>query len=206
MPDPRDVVRQARRLLSRFRRPVSAVLAGVAVLAVVEALAPAPTATRPVAVASRDLAAGVVLSAADVETKAMPPDLVPVGAPTSASAVLGHVVAGPLRAGEPLTDRRLLGPSLLAGYPPGLVAAPIRISDAGVVGLLEVGDRIDVYAARRDTTAADRLVAGVRVVALPRPSSDSDEGALVVLAVTPGHAAALAQATATSPLSLTLLR
>ena len=87
-----------------------------------------------------------------------------------------------------------------------MVAAPIRIRDAGVVGLLEVGDRIDVYAARRDTSFADLVVAGARVVALPRPGDDNQEGGLVVLAVTPTEAAALAQASATAPLSLTLLR
>jgi Flp pilus assembly protein CpaB len=69
-----------------------------------------------------------------------------------------------------------------------------------------VGDRIDVYAARRDTSLADRVVAGARVVTLPRPANDQEEGALAVLAVTPDQAAALAQASATAPLSLTLRR
>ena len=206
MPDLRALARHVRLVLARFRRPLSAVLAGIAVLAVIETLAPAPPPTRAVAVASRDLPAGVVLAPADVRVVAMPPGAAPAGSTDSAAAVTGHVVAGPLRAGEVLTDRRLLGRSLLAGYPPGLVAAPVRIGDADVVGLLAVGDRIDVYATRRDTWPADRVVAAVRVVTLPRPSSDNEEGALVVLAVTPVEAAALAEAAATAPLSLTLLR
>ena len=206
MPDLQVLVRRARRLLAKFRRPLSAGLAGVAVLAVIETLAPATPELRPVVVAAHDLPAGVVLSAVDVRVVEVPPAVVPAGASTSADEVLGHLVAGPLRAGEALTDRRILGRSLLAGYPRGLVAAPIRISDADVIGLLAVGDRIDVYAARRDTTFADRVVAGAQVVTLPRPSSDHQEGALVVLAVTPDQAAALAQASATAPLSLTLLR
>lgn len=194
-----------RRLLARFRRPLSAVLAGIAVLAVVETLAPTTPIRQPVAVAAHDLSAGVVLSAADVRLVAMTPDVIPDGSSSTTAAVLGHVVAGPVRAGETLTDRRVVGRSLLAGYPQRLVAAPVRIHDAAVVGLLEVGDRIDVYAASRDTSYADRVVAGVRVVTLPSPADDNEEGALVVLAVTPDEAAALAEASATAPLSLTLL-
>jgi pilus assembly protein CpaB len=147
-----------------------------------------------------------VLAPADVRVVSMPPAVVPAGSSRSIDPVLGRVVAGPLRAGEALTDRRVLGRSLLAGYPPGMVAAPIRIGDAAVVGLLTVGDRIDVYAARRDTSLAERVVAGARVVTLPRPASDNEQGALVVLTVTPEQAAALAQASATAPLSFTLLR
>jgi Flp pilus assembly protein CpaB len=206
MPDLRLLTRRARRLLARFRRPLSAALAGIAVLAMIETVAPSAPATRPVAVASRDLVAGVVLAPSDVRVVAMPPSVAPAGAPRTAAEVVGRVVAGPLRAGEALTDRRVLGGALLAGYPRGLVAAPIRIRDAAVVGLLGVGDRIDVYAARRDTVSADRVVAGVQVVTLPRPAGDNEEGALVVLAVTADQAAALAQATATAPLFVTLLR
>jgi pilus assembly protein CpaB len=206
MPDLHALARQVRRALARFRRPLSALLAGVAVLAVIETLAPAAPPSRDVVVAAHDISAGVVLSAADVRMVAMPPSVVPKAASSSTAAVLGRVVAGPVRAGEAFTDRRVLGRSLLAGYPRGLVAAPVRLRDAAVVGLLVVGDRIDVYAARRDTTVADRIVAGVRIVALPRPPADNQEGALVVLAVTPSEAAALAQASATAPLSLTLLR
>lgn len=206
MPDLQALVRRVRRLLARFRRPLSAILAGIAVLAVVETLAPDTPLRQAVAVAAHDLSAGVVLSAADVRLVAMAPGVIPDGSSNTSAAVLGHVVAGPLRAGEALTDRSLVGRSLLAGYPRGLVAAPIRIHDAAVVGLLEVGERIDVYAARHAASYADRVVAGVRVVTLPRPADDNEQGALVVLAVTRDQAAALAQASALAPLSLTLLR
>ncbi len=206
MPDLHALIRRLRRLISRFRRPLSALLAAIAVLAVLETMTPAEPASRPVVVAAHDLSAGLVLSAADMRVVRMPPDLVPDGSSSSGSPVVGHVLAGPLRAGEALTDQRIVGRSLLAGYPPGLVGAPIRIHDAAVVELLEVGERIDVYAARHATSYADRVVSGVRVVTLPRPADDNEEGALIVLAVTRDQAAALAQASALAPLSLTLLR
>ena len=162
MPDLHALARQVRRALARFRRPLSALLAGVAVLAVIETLAPAAPPSRDVAVAAHDISGGAVVSAADVRVVAMPPSVVPTGASSSTAAVVGQVLAGPVRAGEAFTDRRVLGRSLLAGYPRGLVAAPIHIRDAGSRRTAGRGDRIDVYAARRDTTVADLIVAGVR--------------------------------------------
>ncbi len=52
-----------------------------------------------------------------------------------------------MRAGETITDVRLVGPALLAGYGDQLVAAPVRIADAGSAALLQPGDVIDVLAA-----------------------------------------------------------
>lgn len=206
MPDLSSLLRRVRRLLATFHRPLSAVLAAAAVLALVETLTPPSPDLRPVVVASHDLTAGTRLSSADLRVVGMPPGLVPTGSSGSGAPLVDQVVAAPVHAGEALTDRRVLGRSLLAGYPRGSVAAPVRIRDAAVVALLKVGDRIDVYAARRDRSYADRVLSRAQVVTLPRPADSSEEGALVVLAVTTTQAAALAQASATAPLSLTLVR
>lgn len=206
MADLHAVLARIRRLLLRYRRPLSALLAAVAVLAVIESVAPTAAPKEPVVVAAHDLATGIVLTASDVVMVEMPPGVVPAGSSTSTAAVAGRVVAAPVREGEPLTDRRFLGRSLLTGYPAGTVAAPVRIQDAAVVDLLEVGDRIDVYAARDATSLADVVVGDVTVITLPRSSDDNQQGGLVVLAVTSTQAAALAQASATAALSLTLRR
>ena len=67
------------------------------------------------------------------------------------SAVEGRVLAGPMRAGEVVSDLRLVGPALLEGYTstPGVtvLATPVRIADAGAVRPARPGDRIDVLAA-----------------------------------------------------------
>jgi Flp pilus assembly protein CpaB len=206
MADYRAASAQARRLLARYRRVLGAVLVSIAVLATIESLAPAPSPSRPVVVAARELDPGATLSAADLRVVRMPPALVPAGASSSVSRMLGAVLTGAMHAGEVVTDLRLLGRSLLARYPPGLVAAPVRIGDAAVVELLHVGDRIDVFAADSDRAPADLVVRGVTVVALPQDGDTSREGALVVLALTVTQAARLARAAAAAPLSIALLR
>ncbi|MFI0895927.1 hypothetical protein [Streptomyces sp. NPDC020983] len=96
--------------------------------------------------------------------------------------------------------------------------APVRIADAGAVRLLRPGDLVDVL-------AAGRVVAsGVSVVAIPEEAGgtpveaplDTAEGeappaegagtggALVVLSVSRGVAAALSGAAASNPLAVTL--
>lgn len=202
--------RRLRRLLLARRRPLAALAAALAVLTGLQAAAPAAPATRTVLTAARDLPAGTVLGRMDVSTAPFLPGSVPVGAVTGAAEVLGRTTAGPVRKGEPLTDVRLVAGSLLDGYA-GAVAAPVRIGDAASVGLLRVGDRIDVVAADPQGRAGARVVArDAPVIALPRAGAEGagpgSSGALVVLAVDHGTAADLAAAGVVSYLSLVIRR
>jgi hypothetical protein len=104
--------------------------------------------------------------------------------------------------------------------PPGpvaaaaLVTAPVRIADAETVRLLRPGDRVDVIAAPEtpagtgadDGLPAARVVArGARVTEVPEPAAQhGDAGALVMLAVPRGTAAALAGAGVTARLAVTV--
>ncbi|MDP9240797.1 MAG: flagellar biosynthesis protein FlgA, partial [Actinomycetota bacterium] len=129
--------------------------------------------------------------------------VLPRGVLREIAGAIGRAPAGPVRAGEPLTDLRLLGPPLLrASGVPAAVAAPVRIADAGVVHLLRPGDRVDVIAAGEGA----RVVASdVPVVAVPAPSGDgAAEGALVVLAASPAVAARLVGIASTARLALTV--
>lgn len=134
------------RLLARRRRLVASVLAGLAVLCALSVLRPPVPATVLVLAAARDLAPGSALAVADLRSVALPPAAVPAGALRPGAAVLGRLVAGPVRSGEPLTDVRLVGPALLDALSPGSVAVPVRFADPGAVALLRPGDRIDVLA------------------------------------------------------------
>ncbi|HWL35024.1 MAG TPA: Flp pilus assembly protein CpaB [Frankiaceae bacterium] len=137
---------RVRRVLARRRRLVASVLAGLAVLCALSVLRPPVPPTVSVLAAARDLAPGSALALSDLRSVALPPAAVPAGALRPGAAVLGRLVAGPVRSGEPLTDVRLVGPALLDSLAPGSVAVPVRFADPGAVALLRPGDRIDVLA------------------------------------------------------------
>lgn len=208
MTRPGTVLRRIRRAVLARRRPLAAVAAGLAVAAALQANAAPPSPRVVVAVAGHDLPAAVRIEAGDLATRAFAPGSVPAGVVTAAQAV-GRTTVGPVRSGEPLTDARLLGRSLLDGYP-GAVAAPVRIGDPAAVALLRVGDRINLLAADPQGRDEARVLAyDAPVIVLPRRSStgtDLVSGALVVVAVPPQTALALASAGVTSFLSLTISR
>jgi Flp pilus assembly protein CpaB len=203
-PFPHRRGRLRRAVLAR-RRLLAAVAAALAVLTGLQAAAPPPTATRLVLTAARDLPAGAVIATHDLSPTEFLPASVPAGALTDPHAVLGRTTTGPVRAGEPLTDVRLVSGSLLAGYP-GRVAVPVRVADAGAVGLLRVGDHVDVLAADpQGRTEAVVVASAAPVVALPSaPEAALASGGLVVLAVTEETARALASAAVSGYLSVAI--
>jgi Flp pilus assembly protein CpaB len=206
--------RELRSALARRRRLLAAGLLAGSTAFAISAVSPSPPATAVVLAAARDLAGGATIQAGDLQRVALSPHVVPAGTVSDPARLTGRVLAVPVRAGEAITDVRLVGPSLLAGYGEQLVAAPIRIADAGAARLVRPGDVIDVLAADEaaaSTGAAARLVASsVRVVVVPGDggsllSGDGlGDGALVVLATTSDTAARLASAAVTSRLSLTI--
>jgi Flp pilus assembly protein CpaB len=131
--------------------------------------------------------------------------LAPVG---STARAVGRTLAAPVRAGEPVTDVRLVGPSILAGYP-GRVALPVRIADSDAVALLRPGDHVGLLAAdpRRGTAAA--VAVDVPVLSIPEPDADPSgsaalPGRLVVVAAFPSDVDRVAGASATDLLSIVI--
>jgi Flp pilus assembly protein CpaB len=183
---------------------VAAVLLAASALAFAEHVRPDPPASTAVVVAARDLESGALIHRDDVRLVSMPDDVVPSAAATAVADVAGETVAAPMRAGEPLTDRRVVGASLVSGYPAGSVAAPIRVTDAEAAALLTVGDRVDVYSAPAVGDEARLVVADAPVVAVPRNGPDPGGGALIVLAVDDGAAASLAGTASHGVLSIVL--
>ena len=166
-----------------------------------------PTVT--VLTAARDLPAGAVLADDDLAPVEFAPDSVPAGLLPAPAAALGRTTTGPMRAGEPLTDARLLAPDLLAGYP-GKVAAPVRIGDPDAVRLLRVGDRISLIAADpQGEVAPVEVAAAVPVIAIPRTrpgSTGLTTGALLVVAVSADTARLLAGHAVASYLTAVVVR
>jgi len=159
--------------------------------------------------AVRDIGAGVVVRAPDLRRTPYDPDTVPAGAFRSESAAVGRTTTGPVRAGEPLTDARLVTSSLLDGYP-GLVAVPVRIGDPGSVRLLRVGDRVDLMAADPQGAVTARVIGrDVPVLAIPREDEQSPgltSGALMVIGVPETATSKVAQASVSAFLSVVLTR
>lgn len=200
-----------RRTVLARRRPLAALAAAVAVAAGLQAAAEPPPPRSFVLTAAHDLAGGAVVAASDLTRVAFDPASVPSGTVVSAAEAVGRTTVAPMRAGEPITDVRLLGGSLLDGYP-GKVAAPVRIADAGAVDLLKVGDVVDVLAAAPQggsgaITGAAVVAADAPVVALPQQResrSMAQPGGLVVVAIPDKTAQTIAAAGVSGYLSIVI--
>ena len=193
--------RELRRALARHRVLLACGLAAASVATALTAVAPAPTPTTPVLVAARDLVGGAELLPDDLVLRQLPASLVPDGALDDRIGTVGRLVVGPVRAGEPLTDVRLLGAGLL---PAGAdVAAPVRVAEPATAALVQAGDLVDVLSAGADGGVGAATVAtGVRVLSVPRTGDDPGEGALLVVAAERTTAGRLAAAAVTGRLSV----
>lgn len=208
----RDATARAVAVLGGRRRLIAAALVGLAVAAGLRTMSPEQPPTRTIWAAARDLAGGRPLSSKDLRAVAFPLAAVPAGALPTGTRIVGRLLAAPVRRGEPLTDVRLLEPSLLAALDrPGLVAVPVHVADgSAAAALVHAGDVVDVLAAGDPAAGAGpgpvTVAAGVQVLSVPaRVATAGDGGGLVVVAVTRDQAGALAQAGATARLSLALV-
>lgn len=204
----RNLARELRRAAGWHRRLLAAGLLAGAVAFAIDAVAPAPPATAAVVVAGRDLPAGLALHAGDLAVYRLPAAAVPAGVRDRPPDLIGRVLAGPVRRGEPLTDARLIGRGLLAALPAGHVAAPVRLADAATTGLLRPGDLVDLVAARPADPGrrpGGSLVArAARVLTVPAVADSTGDGGLVVLDVDPATAMELAVAAVSARLSVVL--
>lgn len=199
------------------RRLVVAALTGIAVVSGLSAVRPSPPATRRLWVVSRDLPGGKPLAAGDVRVERLPASDVPAGALPPTAAVVGRLLAAPMRQGEPLTDVRLLSPALLSATDqPGDVAVPVRVADGpAALALVRAGDLVDVIAAADPgdggPARSSTVVHDVRVLATPAHDDGSDGGAdstagLLIVEASDHQAAALAEAASGARLSIAVRR
>ena len=190
------------------RRSLAALCAAIAVLGVVRAVRPGDGPTVPVSVAAHDLAAGSVVGPDDVVVRRVPRRWAPSG---SVAAAVGRTLATPVARGEPVSDTRLVSPTLASGYP-GDVVLPVRIADPDAAALLKVGDHVDLVATDPQRRTSSYVATDVTVVALPAPSAlDSSVaaplgGRLVVVAALPSDVVPLETAAATALLSVVFSR
>ncbi len=159
-----------------------------------------------VAVAARDLASGIALTADDVRLEKRSAATVPDGAQSGVDKIVGSTLAGPARRGEVLTDVRLLGPRLAqSAAGPDARIVPLHLADTALLDLVRPGDVVDVLAAT-DDDADPRVVATEAVVVLV---SEKQKGAgasgdrVVLVALPAGAANDVAGATLMQAVTLT---
>jgi Flp pilus assembly protein CpaB len=180
------------RFVFEHRRLLAAVFTGLAVLTALSALSREPD-DADVLVARHDLRSGHVLTSSDLRTATVPPASRPSHS-LGRGAAVGRRVAGPMRAGEAITDYRVMQGDALAGYADDAVLTTIRVDRADGLTGLHVGDRVDVIAVDPDGESKAKVVArAVEVVTLPSSSSDSD---VVSVGIVTTEKVALALATA----------
>ncbi len=127
----------------------------------------------------RDLPAGAKLGQTDLTTARSA--TVPDGALRYPAQAVGHLLSGPVRKGEVLTDVRLVsadGP--VPG--PGRVAVPVRPADPGTIDLLSPGMHVTVLKVAENGQATV-LAADAVVLAVPPPPKSDSAKRLVVLSV-----------------------
>jgi pilus assembly protein CpaB len=172
----RRPTRAARPPTLRRRRPgvrrfLSAGLVAAAAAVALRVLAPPTPHLVPVVVAAHSLAAGRAIERSDLVVAQWAPGSGPDQATGDASAFVGRVTAGPVDGGAALTETDLLGPGLLAGQSPDLLAVPVRLGDPTPAGLIRSGDRVDLISG-----AGAAVVSDVVVLADPAAGAGSEQG------------------------------
>ncbi|UOZ07918.1 SAF domain-containing protein [Amycolatopsis sp. WQ 127309] len=164
--------------------------------------------TTPTVVAARDLPSGATLRAADVRLADFPGETRPSGALSTLDAAAGRLLAGAVRAGEPLTDVRL-AITIPASGDPATATVPVRLADAAVAELLRPGQRVDVVAAPGGSASV--LASGATVVTISspeagsaRPTAGPAKGPLVLLRLPEEVATRVAAISLDRPVTVTL--
>lgn len=114
-----------------------------------------------VMVAAHDLLPGTELAAEDLVARRVAAGMVPSGALRMSRDGTGKTATGVIRAGEILTDARLLSPRLPQQLTSSADArlVPVRLSDDAVAALLRAGDVVDVIGPEADVLAVRAVVA-----------------------------------------------
>ncbi|MGA8851040.1 MAG: SAF domain-containing protein [Aeromicrobium sp.] len=170
-----------RAALFDHRRPLAAAFAALAVIAGLQSVRAADPVV-PVVVAARDLDSGQVLATDDVRVVSVPQVAKPSHA-LGRSQAHGRRVAGPIRAGEPITDRQVIEPRDLSGHGADAVLTMVRLDDPAALAGLRVGDQVELVATATDATEA-HIVAKNAVIALLPQVDDSAGHAAVVGIIT----------------------
>lgn len=147
-----------------------------------------------VCVATRDLAAGEVVSADAVSTRSWIVDFLPRDTARSADEVVGRQLSSAVLEGEPISLQRFEGEADVLDVPQGMAALSVPAGDVqSVGGHLAAGSRVDVYTT--GGTATSLLLSDALVLATSHEEgASSSSSAWVTLAVDPARVQELVDA------------
>ena len=176
-------------------------------------------ATRPIVVATRNLAEGSALDRTALSVREWPVATIPAGAFSSADSLIGRVTRVAVFEGEAMVPGRLApsgtGPGIEVKITPGKRAMGVRINDvAGVSGLIQPNSRVDVLVNINNAAEGGRQVSklfmeNMRVLSVGTSvERDADgkpiQATTAALEVTPEEAERLAVATNQGSIQLVL--
>ncbi|WP_410610223.1 SAF domain-containing protein [Amycolatopsis sp. lyj-109] len=193
------------RLQSRRTRLIRRWLAlGLLVLGGLLLVHPGSARGAPTVLAAHDLPSGATLRAADVRVADLPDETRPMGVLSTLDAVDGRLLAGAVRAGEPLTDVRLA--TVPDPGDPGTATVPVRLADVAIAELLRPGQRVDVVAAPEPAAPASAsvLASGATVVTIGHREPSALKGPLVLLRLPEASATRVAAISLERPVTVTL--
>lgn len=147
-----------------------------------------------VCVATRDLAAGEVVSADAVSTRSWIVDFLPRDAARSTDEVVGRQLTSSVLEGEPISLQRFDGEADVLDVPQGMAALSVPAGDVqSVGGQLTAGSRVDVYTTGGAATSL--LLSNALVLATSHEEgSSSSSASWVTLAVEPARVQELVDA------------
>jgi pilus assembly protein CpaB len=207
------------------RLALIAALAGLATTVLVyiqvqRVMAPAPAAPATVSVVMAALPVNVNdrIQPNGVVVRQLPPELVPAGAFSDPSKVVGRIARFPILAGEAIRADRLIAENMRAGLsaqiPSGKRAFTVQVNEVtGIAGLIQPGDKVDVLSTLQDpaldTATAITVLQNVPVLAIAQdsivdPQKKPKVVTTVTLAVSPAEAERLALAAENGALRLSL--
>ncbi|MFY9562483.1 MAG: Flp pilus assembly protein CpaB [Terriglobales bacterium] len=171
-----------------------------------------------VVVAANDIQVGAKLEDRDIRLARFPQSVIPPGAVTKKSQVMGRGVVLPVSKGEFILPSKLAAANAGAGLPslipPGMRAVSVRVNDVvSVAGFVQPGSRVDVLATGNPANGNDRqtttVLENVAVIAVGKSlersaTGESQSAPVITLLVAPDDAQRLTLASQEGRIQLAL--
>lgn len=168
-----NVIPKSYPLIVRYRRSIAATLAALGVLLLSSVIIPKQDSGIAVLVATRQLAAGAVLTQQDFRLSQLSKTSFWESAASNPDDLIGRTLARNLVVNQPISSTDVIGPGLLDGLPKNYVAVSLPLSAGTNTSLLNLGSSIDIYSAANDGLNIGTLVAS-RAIILAKPSNSKD--------------------------------